>query len=288
MFEQFALLHFRALESAEDSSITMEQGGASITTVPVSNLSAAHLDFETQTVHIVSPAQSSSAEEVLPSGSVPVAPGGARPADSAPTTEPDTGLKSSSVSQPVLAAPANDEGPLVGLKLSLYEDAGGTPGESIKDGSVEIGRKLLRTDYSRRPPRCAAGHWRVECRRLLGSSRPFRRSTYPFEPASLVTDNLPLYQSGSLDQDAGRIDRSGRRRAPFDGKRPTNRSGTTGAVCIAALHGSRRSRFVGDFPCDRFERRGASLKGRSTVRTMWSFKLHRSPLRNSLPHPRSR
>jgi hypothetical protein len=52
--EQFALLHFHALESAGETSITMRQGQSSIATVPVSSLSAKDLEFEVQSVTVES------------------------------------------------------------------------------------------------------------------------------------------------------------------------------------------------------------------------------------------
>lgn len=195
--EQFALLHFRALGPADDSSITMCQGMSRITTAPVSSLSSEHLDFETQTIHVVSPSSPSLVEEVLPEHSVPVA--------STPATESSASLETSSVTQPVLATATTDEGPLVGLALNLYEDAGGTPGDAITDGEVEIGESyyVQITAEDLRDAPLGIGGLSVD---VSWDPDVFREIDLPFEPASLVTEDLPLYQSGTLDQDAGQID----------------------------------------------------------------------------------
>ena len=207
MFEQFAVLHFRALESAEDSSITMEQGAANITTVPASNLSPAHIDFETQTIHIVSQSLLSSAEQVLPDDSELITPTPVIPTSFGPdqVTQSDDNLKSSSVPQPVLAAATTDEGPLVRLALNVYEDSGGTPGKAITGGEVEIGESFyvqIAAEDLRDAP-LGIGGLSVD---VSWDPDVFREIDLPFEPASLVTEDLPLYQSGTLDQDAGQID----------------------------------------------------------------------------------
>lgn len=54
VWETFATITVRA-EAPGAVTLTMEQGGAAVTTVPVSNLTARHLDFEAQTIEIVGP-----------------------------------------------------------------------------------------------------------------------------------------------------------------------------------------------------------------------------------------
>lgn len=203
--EQFALLHFQATTQAVDSPITIRQGGSGITTVPVSNLSAAHLDFETQTIHIVTPNQPSSVEVVLPDDSEPVDPTPVAPTPSVPeqVNQSDGDFKSSSVAEP--AAATTDESPLVGLALNLYEDAGGTPGAVIKDGEIEIGESFyvqITAEDLRDAPQ-GIGGLSVD---VSWDPDVFQEIDLPFEPTSLVTEDLPLYQSGTLDQDAGQID----------------------------------------------------------------------------------
>lgn len=200
MPERFALLHFQALESTGSTSISMSEGLSNIVTVPVSSLSSDHLDFETQTITLVSPSQPSSVEEVLPEPApvapVPVEP---TPSEPAPIEVP------APVAQPAVAAPIEDEGAVLGLQLNLYEDAGGALGDPIVDGTIEIGESFfaqITADDLRDMP-LGIGGLSID---VVWNPEVFQEIDQPFEPAEIVTGELPLYQSGSLDQDAGRID----------------------------------------------------------------------------------
>ena len=196
MAEQFALLHFRALEPAEDSSITMRQGMSRITTTPVSSLSSEHLDFETQTITVVAPSEPFSVEEVQPVETAQVDP---TPIQSTPTEQPTP------IAATALAALVEDQGPILRLKLNLYEDVSGTPGQTITGNSVEIGESFFAqiTAEDLRDLPMGIGGLSID---VAWNPEIFQEIDLPFEPAEVVTDNLPLYQSGSLDQDAGRID----------------------------------------------------------------------------------
>ena len=218
--EQFALLHFQATAPAEDSSITMNQGVSRITTVPVASLSSKDLDFETQTITVLASSQLASEEAPLP-------------AEPLPAAESNTSPKSTPLAESAVAAPADDEGPVLGLQSNLYEDAGGGPGQLIGDGTVEVGESFyvqITAEDLRDTPQ-GIGGLSVE---VTWDPEVFEEIDLPFDPATIVTDELPLYQSGSLDQDAGRIDDLGGVALRSMGQgQPI---GTDGAEPFALLH----------------------------------------------------
>lgn len=190
--EQFALLHFQATAAAEDSSITMNQGVSRITTVPVASLSSKDLDFETQTITVLASSQSASEEAPLP-------------AEPLPAAESNTSPKSPPLVESAVAATADDEGPVLGLQSNLYEDAGGVPGQLIGSGTIEVGKSFYVqiTAEDLRETSQGIGGLSVD---VSWDPEVFEEIDVPFDPTAIVTSELPLYQSGSLDQDAGRID----------------------------------------------------------------------------------
>ncbi len=218
--EQFALLHFEATAPTEGSSITMSQGMSRVTTVPVASLSARHLDFETQTITVLASSQPASVESILP-------------VEPLPAVEPDTSPESAPVAAPAMAAPTEDEGPVLELQSKLYEDAGGVPGQPIGDGSIGIGESFYVqiTAEDLRDTPLGIGGLSVD---VSWDPKIFQQVDLPFDPATIVTDELPLYQSGSLDQDAGRIgDLGGVSLRSMGQGQPI---GTEGAEQFALLH----------------------------------------------------
>ncbi|MEO8495444.1 MAG: hypothetical protein ABI614_10255 [Planctomycetota bacterium] len=51
--DHFAWLHFRALQEADATPLTLRQGGSGIATMPVSSLSGSQLDLERQTITVI-------------------------------------------------------------------------------------------------------------------------------------------------------------------------------------------------------------------------------------------
>ena len=194
--EQFAMLHFQAVDSTGSTSITMCQGMSQIATVPVSSLSSKNLDFETQTVTVVSPSYPSLVEEVL----------AAEPASVASASSQSASVEQPApIAEPALASSTSDQGPVLGLQLNLLEDAGGIPGQPITDSSIELGTSFFAqiTAEDLRGLPMGIGGLSVD---VSWDPEILQEIDQPFEPAEIVTDDLPLYQAGSLDQDAGRID----------------------------------------------------------------------------------
>lgn len=220
--EQFALLHFQATAPAEGASITMSQGVSRVTTVPVASLSARHLDFETQTITVLAPSQPAPVETVMP-------------AEPLPTVEPDASPEPAPVATPVaaVAAPTEDDRPVLELQLEVYEDAGVVPGQPMGDGPIEVGESFFAqiTAEDLRDAPLGIGGLSVD---VSWDPNIFEEVDLPFDPATIVTDDLPLYQSGSLDQDAGRIDDLGGVSLRSMGQgQPI---GTEGAEQFALLH----------------------------------------------------
>jgi hypothetical protein len=85
--DHFAWLHFQA-EQPGESVFTMRQGRLRISTLPVANLTAAHLRFETKTLTIVAPSETNSAENSIQPIDAVVAELSTPPTSPAPSTAP--------------------------------------------------------------------------------------------------------------------------------------------------------------------------------------------------------
>jgi hypothetical protein len=97
--------------------------------------------------------------------------------------------------------------PLLGIQVNLYEDAGGVPGALITDDTVDVGATFfveITAQDVRHRPKGIGGlglniQWDPAAFRV---AQPFD----PLDPAtSVVTDKLPLFRSGTLNDDEGRI-----------------------------------------------------------------------------------
>ncbi len=94
---------------------------------------------------------------------------------------------------------------LAAFTVELYEDAGGVPGDLIADDTVEVGEtffveiKAQELDLGRYGLRGVALD-------IAWDPIVMEEIDSPFDPKKLVTPQLPVWQSGTLDNETGTID----------------------------------------------------------------------------------
>jgi hypothetical protein len=109
--ERFALLHFRALAAVDDSPLLLRQGRSAITTVPVSSLRNADLDFETQTITVFEPSAMAISPGLRSSGLEVRSPAAREIPDDPPESEPESGVAARSVIPSSVEASPSDQAP---------------------------------------------------------------------------------------------------------------------------------------------------------------------------------
>lgn len=89
--------------------------------------------------------------------------------------------------------------------FNLYRDDGGAPGASISDETLEVGQSFfVEITAQEFDPRLAG--LRGVALDIAWDPAVLEEIDDPFTPSALITPQLPAFQSGTLDQQAGTID----------------------------------------------------------------------------------
>lgn len=90
------------------------------------------------------------------------------------------------------------------FEINLFEDVNGTPGAPVADDAIESGDTFFIEIAVRELHPLAAGLGGVAVN-IDWDPDVFQAIDAPFDPANIVTANLPAFQRGTLDNDTGRI-----------------------------------------------------------------------------------
>jgi hypothetical protein len=94
---------------------------------------------------------------------------------------------------------------IAAFNVNLYEDLGGSPGNLIAGDTVQVGDPFFVEITARElDPRCAG--LRGVSLDIAWDPHVLTEIDTPFDPSELITRDLPLFNQGTLDTEAGTID----------------------------------------------------------------------------------